>query len=116
HGKGQGEVAGAEDRYRPKRTKHRPDVRLRQWLTVGLRVFDPRIDPRTLFDKSGKQPELTRRSHGFPSQPGVRQSSLQHSAYRNILGDCLDLIRDGPKKGPAFLSGKVGIRRKRSVG
>src|SRR6185503_19097705 len=87
-------IAGAKNGDRSKRSKHCPQVRFWHRLTVGNRVVDARVDPRTFVQKVGKHPELHARSCPFAMKARCRQRSLQRRTFEKCVAESLDIVGD----------------------
>ena len=74
--------------------QHRPHVRLRQRLAHGVRMIDPRCQPRAAAHHLRKQADVVRRAGPLPLQSRPRQRSFGLRPFQQRIAHRLDPRRD----------------------
>ena len=90
HGKGQREIAGAENSHRAQRLMHGTDGRLGQRLAVGVGIVDARVHPGTFFHYFGEESQLAAGSPHLAGQAGLGDRCFQIGPLDDGRRGCLD--------------------------
>src|ERR1700730_15387229 len=99
NGKGQRKVTRAEDDNRPKRSQHRPHIRLAQRRASRIRWIDPCVNPRTFFNQFCEETKLTTGAPGLGADAGGRKCCLVNSARYQRVTELLDVVGDSSQEG-----------------
>ena len=94
-GEREGEVGGAEDDDGTEGDEHAAEIGAREWLAVGQRGIDPRVDPGPLANERGEEAELAARAAAFADQACLGQSGLGVGALNKRLTQGFDFKGDG---------------------
>ena len=114
-GKGQREVAGAEDHNRANTDLLGAQISPRQRLAFGYRGIDDRIQPPALTCERGKQTELTNRAGALTLDPRSRQAGFRHYALNQHIPQIQNALRNRLQELCALLQRQGAIRIERGL-
>ena len=108
-GEREGEVGGAEDDDGAEGDEHAAEIGAREWLAVGERGIDPRVDPGPLTNDRGEEAELAARAAAFADQACLGQSGLGVGALNKWLTQGFDFKGDGFEELRALRAGALPV-------